>query len=248
MTDLTIAITTHASRKHPDCLSGKILDQALESYFKTIFFELNLGYIEIHFNHHNDHISDKYLNVVQRLTSSYGLNAPIVNYYKGFKGFRCNFLPNSKYLLLLEHDWVFNITPPLAHIITQMNVYPEINYIRFNKRANVVTRKKTATGRWGADLFLKPVEYPIPLLASPNYSNNPHIERVSKLRQWAEIAKKSNVYAGKNGGAGGFEQPIQEAALDYYEEHGKIEFIKHWGTYIYGKLNDPAAVTHIGHG
>jgi hypothetical protein len=154
---------------------------------------------------------------------------------------------DKDYLFLVEHDWQWCKDIDLVSLVQTFEEHDDVNYIRFNKRINIVTMRLTATKRKGGDLYLTPhPETNIPLLATPQYSNNPHIERMSKYRQWCEIVKASNVFVGGNGGAGGFEHPLQEQSLDDLEKYGIAERNKMWGTYIYGKVGQPQATRHFG--
>ena len=167
----------------------------------------------------------------------------------GFRGVRLNMCDWFKkdYLFLFEHDWELMIDVDLVDIVQTFEQYDFVNYIRFNKRANLVTPRLSATGRHGGDKYLgRETRTEIDLLHTPQYSNNPHVERMSKYREWCEVVKPSNVFVGKNGGAGGFEQPLQEASLDDIEALGVEGRNMKWGTYLYGKMGDPQAVRHFG--
>ena len=167
----------------------------------------------------------------------------------GYRGVRLNMCEWFKhdYLFLVEHDWELCVDLDLVSLVQTFEEHDHVNYIRFNKRANVVTPKLTATRRNGGDLYLiQDTKTDVPLLATPQYSNNPHIERMSKYREWCEVVKNNPVFAGMNGGAGGFEHPLQEKSLDDMEAHGISKRNEMWGTYIYGKIGDPQATKHFG--
>jgi hypothetical protein len=151
------------------------------------------------------------------------------------------------YLFLVEHDWEFCRDLDLVSLVQTFEEHDHINYIRFNKRANIVKQVLTSTRRVGGDLYLLPdLKTDVPLLHTPQYSNNPHIERMSKYREWCDIVAANTVFSGKNGGAGGFEHPLQEASLDDLKELGVEERNKRWGTCIYGKTGDPQTIKHFG--
>ena len=86
----------------------------------------------------------------------------------------------------------------------------------------------------------------IPLLHTPQYSNTPHIERMSKYREWCKDVEANPIHAGRNGGAGGFEHPLQELSLNDLEMLGVEKRNEIWGTYIYGNVGDPQVVKHFG--
>lgn len=167
----------------------------------------------------------------------------------GYRGVRCNLINwfPKKYLFLVEHDWEFLEDIQLEHIIRAFEENEGLNYMRFNKRPNTVFPKPTSTGRTGSEIYCSPITLSgIPMCATPNYSNNPHIERMSKYRNWVDIVKKRNVHVGGNMGAGGFEHPLQEQSLDDLERWGQMTRDREWGTFIYGGLNHPAVIQHFG--
>jgi hypothetical protein len=167
----------------------------------------------------------------------------------GFRGVRLNMCDWFKkdYLFLCEHDWEWKVDLSLEDIVRTFEEHDHVNYIRFNKRANQPKQVLTATKRVGGDLYLiKDDRVNINILHTPQYSNTPHIERMSKYREWCKNVEANPVHAGGNGGAGGFEHPLQEKSLDDLEKFGIEERNRLWGTYIYGKMGDPMSVEHFG--
>ena len=167
----------------------------------------------------------------------------------GYRGVRLGMLDwfDKDYLFLIEHDWKWNLNIDLTPIIQTFEDHDHVNYIRFNKRDNHPKKVLTSTRRVGGDLYLiKDERVNINILHTPQYSNNPHIERMSKYREWCKIVEQRKVNVGGNGGAGGFEHPLQEQSLNDLEQYGAEERNKMWGTYIYGKIGDPAATKHFG--
>ena len=170
----------------------------------------------------------------------------------GFRGVRLNMCDWFKkdYLFLCEHDWKWKVNIDLTKIIRTFEEHSHVNYIRFNKRTNHPKQVLTATKRNGGDLYLiKDEALEIDLLHTPQYSNTPHIERITKYYEWCRLVrhgKHKGVNVGGNMGAGGFEHPLQEESLDDLEKLGIEERNKKWGTYIYGKIGDPTAVEHFG--
>lgn len=167
----------------------------------------------------------------------------------GYRGVRCNLVDwfPRKYLFLVEHDWEFLEDIDLEKVLNVFETTPDVNFIRFNKRPNTVFPKQCISGRMGAELYCDPVTIGgVDLCQSPHYTNNPHIERVSKLREWVDVVRRRKVNVGGNGGAGGFEHPLQEESLDDLQRLGKDARDRQWGTYIYGGLNHPTVVQHFG--
>lgn len=144
---------------------------------------------------------------------------------------------NSKYIFILEHDWTFNRNIDIDKIIQMMDKNEEINYIRFNKRNNVINAP-----------FDEPLEEVIidniKLLKVWSYSGNPHIVRntflnnkvlpVMKLSKWVNHHKR------------GMEAPMTELIKFKLKKFGKDKSHKMFRTYIYGGFNEPAFVVHIG--
>jgi len=85
-------------------------------------------------------------------------------------------LCDTKYLLFLEHDWVFlnNINHTLEDLIELMNSNNEINCILFNKKNN--NESKTQK-------FYNSKSYEIPLCLTNRQSNNPNILRTSHAKE-----------------------------------------------------------------
>lgn len=249
---LTIVIPTHNTHKvKTNTLmappSTRLLEKTIASLHKRVkgFWEIKKI---VAFNYHNNY-DERYHNNCSEFCAKKNIEL-YTNYSTGYKGVRCD-LPsilNTPYLLLVEHDWEFLEDVDLHKIVEAMDNNENINYIRFNKRANVVFPKHMASGRLGGDLFMTEHYFDgLTLCASPNYSNNPHVERVSTLvDKFIPIVKNSTIYQGKNGGAGGFEHPLQEASYDYYKEHGEEAHTKEWGLYCYGGANFGPCIEHFG--
>lgn len=193
----------------------------------------------------------RYLNNLKAYCEQKGYNLHIDS-SPGFRGVRLNMCDWFKkdYLFLCEHDWEWRVNINLTSIVQTFEEHDHVNYIRFNKRANAAKLVLTAMKRKGGDLYLiKDEAVDINILHTPQYSNTPHIERMSKYREWCELVKNGkhcNVNVGGNMGAGGFEHPLQEESLDDLEMMGIAKRNKKWGTYIYGNIGDPTAVKHFG--
>ena len=241
---------THWSRKgYHNAAWGPPSTGWIEKTFRTLYEKCpDAKDIEttIVLNHHGGPL--QYEDALRRFCHSHGFNFRM-DPSAGFRGVRLNMCDWFKkdYLFLVEHDWEWKVDVSLVDIISTFEWNGQVNYVRFNKRDNMPKQVLTATKRVGGDLYLTPDRsIEIDLLHTPQYSNNPHVERMSKYREWCEIVKNNPVFAGKNGGAGGFEHPLQEASLDDLEEMGVEARNKKWGTYVYGTMGMSAAVKHFG--
>jgi hypothetical protein len=119
-----------------------------------------------------------------------------------------------------------------------MDKYKFINYIRFNKRNNIEFEP--------FDSKLEPEQRvkEIDLLKTWSYSGNPHIVRTTFLKNiiipiifnssWRNHPKK------------GIENPLTETIKGDINTLGYQETCNKYGTYLFGKLNDPPIVTHLG--
>lgn len=256
---VALVIPTHLSQKgRPE--SGrppetKWLQKTLESLRSRVLgFDQVLGRVII--NSHSEADIERYIGNVADLLADYHNFSITIDDSSGYKGVRCNMpeylsniKPPIKYFFIIEHDWEFLKPIHLPKIIEAFETHSFINYIRFNKRGNTVFKKQMASGRMGGDLIMMPEKRvtSINLCATTQYSNNPHIERVDKLKdEWIPLVRDSSVHQGKNMGAGGFEHPIQEAAFDDAMLLGYPEFIDKWGLYIYGRLGEDACIRHFG--
>ena len=149
----------------------------------------------------------------------------------------------TPYILWVEHDWKF--LPPgidLAEMVNALNRHRFISMIRFNKRRNAVA---------GFD-FLMAQENAvdkIDLIRTSAYSNNPQLVRTEKLRDhWLPLCRADSV-AQKydlSSTAFGIEQPLFKNIIHGIRQSGFEAAHARWGTYIYGRVNDPPRIQHLG--
>lgn len=134
----------------------------------------------------------------------------------------------TPYIFILEGDWVFLKDIDLQNVVNIMDKYPFINYIRFNKRENIVFEP--------FDFVLEKEDKvnEMDLLRIFSYSGNPHIVRTAYFKDTViPVISKSYWYNHPKRGL--------EAAMTDYVSSNEFQ-----GTYLYGKLNDPPVVKHIG--
>ena len=125
----------------------------------------------------------------------------------------------SKFLFMLEHDWIFNTTHikhTLDEILTcmeQNNIY----HFRFNKRKNIAIKRDSK--------IQEVTKTPIPFCTTSGICNIPHI--ILKQKYTDELIEHINILKESKG---------------IENELSKIS--NTWGA-IYGPLNYPATLTHI---
>ncbi|MDA8138506.1 MAG: tetratricopeptide repeat protein [Desulfobacteraceae bacterium] len=149
----------------------------------------------------------------------------------------------TPYLLLVEHDWLFDGPPiPLIELLTVFDHHPDVNMVRFNKRPNAIAGYDFAMEEENPKLGL-------PLLRTVAHSNNPAVLRASKLREvWLPICFNDAHYGTQNlkATAFGLEEPLFKKHIQDVRAQGFGRAHKDWGTYLYGRPEDPARIIHLG--
>lgn len=128
-------------------------------------------------------------------------------------------LSECAYAVQLEHDFVFRrsaIPHGIGEIAAAMTTR-DIDYVRFNKRANI---------KQGYDLFMEEVaEEPVPLCRVSGRSNNPHLISLTYYKRIV-LPMLKNPHSGGSGLEGGLERYIG-------------------GGHIYGPLGWTRTVQHL---
>ena len=135
-----------------------------------------------------------------------------------------NFI-NTDYVLIIQHDLPFIRNLEIQDIIYDMQNTPELKHIRFNKRSNIKVATDSLNDLFGKQVTCKYNTY----TRTPSWSDNNHISRADYYRDL--ILKQC-----KDGG-------FMEQYLIKRSTNEKIHKI--YGTYLFGKLNEPAYITHI---
>jgi len=143
----------------------------------------------------------------------------------------------TRYFLWLEHDWVFldknRIDFPA--LLKAFDAHDFVNAVWFNKDDNTLRGFEIETDATGKKTpFDKEHRVPeIDLVTSCRWSNNPAVFRVSKFKEWLST---------KCGSC------IEEDIIPQYRKHiasDSWESVRdHWGTFLYGKLNDDPYIGH----
>jgi hypothetical protein len=149
----------------------------------------------------------------------------------------------TPYLLFLEHDWEFQGPEiDLENLIGVFDQNEMVNYVRFNKRKNVISNFDFILEK---ETSIKDID----LIRTVAHSNNPHLVRVEKLRKdWLPICLNDPLCQKMDlrGKAFGIENPLFKRHLHDVREMGFAQAQEKWGTYIYGEIGDPPRIKHLG--
>lgn len=84
-------------------------------------------------------------------------------------------------------------------------------------------------------------ESPVPLIKALRWANNPYIARTEKYKEWVNIIN--------NGGDGKNCKGVEEVLIHRFRTQCYTTSWKQthadWGVYMYGGMNEPAAVKHV---
>lgn len=185
----------------------------------------------------SDRMSCDYLDNLNILATKYP-NIEIIVTTTGIRDSIFNLIKSvqTDYYLWFEHDWQFMVNPNLRELIEIFDTNDDINYIRFNKRANIHMNCDTKLEQRNINVF----NQNITLLATDGWSNNPYIARVSIWNTWFEYLNDTSTRKYVT-----IEQELQSYYRTHIERDGWHNAVKHWGVYIYGKFNDPKRVHHL---
>ena len=138
-------------------------------------------------------------------------------------------LVTTPYLLYWEHDWELSRPIDTPGILRTLRDQPSVQSIRLNKRV-------TLEAGGDRELLQSPTEAPLPLVATPCWSANPHFARTDTYR--------ARVLPFCVDGQP-LEAPLFEEAMRVYRERGLRRQHEQWGTCIYGSVGDAAVVGHL---
>src|SRR5262249_17883239 len=126
----------------------------------------------------------------------------------------------TPYLLYWEHDWELNRPIDTQGVLRALRDDPGVRSIRLNQRV-------TLEAPGDLQLLQRPAAAPVPLVAPPCWSANPHFARPETSRSF--------VLPGWVDGRP-LEVPLYEEALKVYRERGLPRQHEDWGNCIYGSL------------
>ncbi|HJZ56407.1 MAG TPA: hypothetical protein VKE74_15690, partial [Gemmataceae bacterium] len=135
----------------------------------------------------------------------------------------------TPYLLYWEHDWELRRPIDVRGVLRALRDHPDIRTVRLNKRV-------TLEAGGDVELRWRPSEGPVPLVATPCWSANPHFARTETYRSFV----LPRCVDGQP-----LEVPLYEEALHVYRERGLPRQHEDWGNCIYGSLGDAAVVGHL---
>lgn len=140
---------------------------------------------------------------------------------------------HTPYYMLLEHDWKFNYQINISTLLMNMIKFDQY-YVRFNQHSN-------AMGPHAAEKYMEvETNTIVPLLKVDHMGNNPYICKTEIYTKWW----KNLLYETPE--QGGFvEGPINVFYKFAIEKMGFQKASEQWKIYVYGKPNDPAAISHL---
>ena len=222
MDSLTIIITASFIPTHP---SIRIIQQTIES-LKLINMPSDTKIILAHDYSKNP----KYLEYLQNLTEYIKPYSNIVivqrNSHGHLTGNIRNSLKyvNSKYILLVQHDFPFIRNFNIENVINDMEENPMIKHVRFNKRNNVKRRWDAQNNLFG--LHVKQSNYTY--TRTPAWSDNNHICLTSYY---------NNIIMKECPDGCAMEKKLKSQARG-------PKWHKKFGTYMFGEVNNPAVIKH----
>lgn len=245
ITILTVTHDTSKCKSNPNPPDLFLINETIASFYNT-FPELTGAR---HIIAYDQKKTSDYLNNLSKFASNKKFD--FVRYNNiGSKNIRIETakLIETEFVINLEHDWTWLTKPNMSDIINVMLDNININYIRFNKRINQIKSIPMVSGRNGGDISLLPIIYSkVNLLATPHFSDNPHIARTKTLQTfWTDIAIRDTIHFMGNGDRIYFENPIQEESFNAYSKHGLEWHSQNWGLFIYGPINNQPVIRHIG--
>ena len=153
----------------------------------------------------------------------------------------------TPYMMFLEHDWKFIYPINMNKIINTLDNCEKISYLKFNRFPLDVRRhplKSITNWEWFMETENDLPKSEIPLSRISFYSGNPHIERVSAMKEFyipilelnlPDLYDKSFL-----------ERAIKPLTERCINEYGNDKTHEMWGTYMYGTEGHKAIVEHTG--
>ena len=130
----------------------------------------------------------------------------------------------TEYVLLIQHDLPFIKSFEIEKVIEDMRHTPELKHIRFNKRATIKIIVDALNDLFGKQITSQNYTY----TRTPGWSDNNHLCHSDYYR---------NIIL-KECPDGSFMEHFVHGKSTTEETHAK------YGTYIFGKLNESAYITH----
>lgn len=185
-----------------------------------------------------DHGSCEYLNNLNKLTINYP-NIEIIVTTDGIRNSIMNLINSveTKYFLWFEHDWQFVRDCKFKYLLDLMDSESNINYIRFNKRDNIIMNCDSEL----LERKFNVNDVDIVLCGTSGWSNNPYLGRLDNWKdQWMtylhEMPKKDQHVT--------IEVELQNLYRGDISKLGFEKALDKWGVYIYDKRGASKVVHH----
>lgn len=254
---LTIVIPTGCTRLDhwtskiihiPTAPSTVMIESVIDNLNYHLFDQMINNYqIIIGMDYKDCEIDEIYYQNILKLKEKYKNIKIQKNYHNRWReDFRYSFSNNfynmfeevdTKYYLLMEHDWWFTKKIDINQIIETFDKYENINYLRFNHSKNI---KGTAYTSTVADHFIFDENIKTMSLTKTDFfSNNPSIMRTSFMKTYL---RPQTLLIHKDGPVEGPWSVMQRCC---WTEFGFEQAHKLYGTYMYGKDGDESVIRHL---
>lgn len=223
MPEYSVMITASLIKSHP---SIKFIRCVIES-LKHIHMDKDTPIIITHDYSTDSRFQDYLKNLHNYISDFKNIKIVIRNSHGHLTGNvrnAFNFI-KTEYVLIIQHDLPFIRDFEIEKVIEDMKNNPELKHVRFNKRANKKIASDALNDLFGKQIISNNYTY----TRTPSWSDNNHICRSEYYKDI--ILKECN-----DG------RPMEAFLIS----KSKTEEIHNkYGTYIFGKLNEPGYVKHI---
>lgn len=186
----------------------------------------------------NDEGSCVYLDNLNKLPVDY----PNINLIVTTTGIRQSIFNlinavQTEYFLWFEHDWHFQRDVNLIDLLQLMDDEKHINYIRFNKRNNIVFNCDSQLVERSFNINNKTIY----LCGTNGWSNNPYLGRTDNWKTvWMQFLKNNLGIQHIT-----IELELQNEYRRQILEDSFESVLQKWGVYIYDRLGAPQSVHHV---
>lgn len=238
---LCVIITASPIKSHP---STKHIDETIKSLGNLILPE-DTKIILAHDYHGNSELTKGYLEYIEVLSEKYKNNSNFIITVRESHGHLTGNVRNafnyvdSKYVLLVQHDFPFIRTVDIVKVIEDMDNNPNLKNIRFNKRKNVEDHCDKITMNRSINIFnnynvIGNYEY----VSTPCWSDNNHISPSQHYRD--VILEECNDRSA-------MELVLYPKLQNIYRPGNESEYLsthEKYGTFLFDKLNADTVIFH----
>ncbi len=151
----------------------------------------------------------------------------------------------TPYIMFLEHDWKFIYPLNMDKIINTLDKCEKVSYLKFNRFPLDGRPLKSPTHwEWFFESENDLPEAEIPLSKISFYSGNPHIERVSAMKEFYIPILELN--SPDHYDLSFLERAIKPLTEQCIHQYGNEKAHEMWGTYMYGTVPHEPIVEHTG--